>query len=81
MDFMSTPAHTLRASNFLAGRNPKRRFALVMIVNSLRLARTDLFCRCEFILALDLRLVVSRVKQRNKINKSRLEFKLAAITL
>jgi hypothetical protein len=66
MDFMRTPAHILRASNFLAGRNPKRRLALVMIVNSLRLARTDLFCRCEFILALDLRLVLSRVKQRNK---------------
>jgi hypothetical protein len=68
-------------TGFLARRNPQSGLVLVVIFDSIRCALRRYFPGGAFILALDLRLSIIHGKRRDKINKRRLEFKLAAINL
>ena len=81
MGSTSLSAEALQVISFFAGRNPQPIPALVMIANSFPRARTRVIRRCEYTLALDLRLPLIVFSNETKSTKSRLEFKLAAITL
>ena len=73
------PVKLVRVISFLARRNPQSHLALVMILASIRVRLELASLPGRIHSGTRFAIVHIRVQQRDKINKKRLEFKLAAI--